>query len=390
MKNLVIITLLLSASAFASKARLEALGEDSYGSQYIDDNRNMFLNAAQIHNHHDFVQFDFGSTSAVDQESSPRATGSYFTKNNGAVWGVSLGQNSNTANRLRAGGLTTTAGAGVGAGAIGAATAKAINQNVLDVFYGRDSGAMKWGTKISYTSSKDENASAGNYDEASQSAYLVGFGAIKGNWEFYANIGLGNETKIENIGGTGNDYDFKGQIGTQIGAIMNTNGGKAFFEYRGITVEEKDILDEKWSITKMTLGYGREDKMNDIFTAFYKGYFFQDDQKNVKFADGTDNKETRITAVVGMEAQANSWLTLRGSVSNNLMGEEEDEDGDIATITDAVDVAFGATLSFGDVSIDGLIANDGDADGKGGEAGDDTGGIRTDSLMTRVSMTYNF
>jgi hypothetical protein len=389
MKNLLIITLLLSAtSAFASKARLEALGEDMYGSQYVNDNRNMFLNPAEIHNHHDFVSFDLGSTVAVDQESTPKASGTYFTKNNNATWGVSLGQNSNTANQLRAGGLAGTAAAGIGAVVIAASTAGVLNQNVLDFFYGRETSSMKWAVRFGYSSSKDENASAGNYDEISQNAYLVSFGALMNKWEFYANIGAGNNAKVKNIGGSGDDYDFQGGIGYQLGAIINlANGGKAFGEYRGITVKEKDILDEEWDISKIVLGYGKEDKMNDIFTAFYKAYFFQDTQTNVAFQDGSDNKETRITATIGMEAQANSWLTIRGSVSNNLMGEDEDEDGDKATITDAANVALGATIMFGDVALDGLIANDTNADGVGG---DDNGNLRSDSLMTRVSMTYNF
>ena len=45
MKKLAIATVglaVLSTSAHATKARLEALGQNVFGSQYLDDNRNVF------------------------------------------------------------------------------------------------------------------------------------------------------------------------------------------------------------------------------------------------------------------------------------------------------------------------------------------------------------
>src|SRR5690606_39517802 len=58
----------ISSSAFATKARLQALGEDVYGSKYISDNRNIFINAAYINLYKDQITYEYGdTTSARDQ-----------------------------------------------------------------------------------------------------------------------------------------------------------------------------------------------------------------------------------------------------------------------------------------------------------------------------------
>ena len=71
----------MAAPAFASKARLQALGEDIYGSTYINDNRNIFLNAAQVNNYADLVTFETGAQTDNDGDDSaagPRPEGGVF------------------------------------------------------------------------------------------------------------------------------------------------------------------------------------------------------------------------------------------------------------------------------------------------------------------------
>ena len=69
----------LSGSAFASKARLEALGQNADGSQFLSDSRNVFLNAAHLNYHKDFVTFEWGDTNQeaasddIDSAATPKA-----------------------------------------------------------------------------------------------------------------------------------------------------------------------------------------------------------------------------------------------------------------------------------------------------------------------------
>lgn len=82
MKKQLIVALglaVLATPAFASKARLQALGEDQYGSFYVNDNRNVFLNAANVNNHKDLATFEWGATTAAtDATATPRSEGGVF------------------------------------------------------------------------------------------------------------------------------------------------------------------------------------------------------------------------------------------------------------------------------------------------------------------------
>lgn len=417
MKNLVLLGIgatLLSTSAFASKARLEALGEDSFGSQYVDDNRNMFLNAAEIHNHNDFLVFDAGDTTEFnDKAATPKASGGYFAKNNGAVMGVYLGQDSNTAANLRAGALSALATAGAISSTEAATFSNQVtNNNTLDLFYGRD-GAMKWGLRFSYSDSANEQGGTG-FAESSQTGYLIGLGAISGDWQYYANIGATNQAEIKGLDDStsnltdGKDMEIEGSIGVQAGAIKDLgNGAKAFVEFRSIGIEQDGLgtiggtnFDNKWDVQRINVGWAKADKISDVFTAFYRVEYFQETNDNYVYIKDYELTTTYTKATLGFETVASSWLTVRGSVSNYITSEEDkDQPGGSNNGTrslEGVELALGASLTFGDFQIDGLVANDADGDGVLDESAtstdqDDRKGIlRTDSLMSRVSLVYNF
>lgn len=439
MKRLLILgigTALLSTSVFATKARLEALGEDQFGSQYISDNRNMFLNAAEIHNHADFLTFEYGDTNHVfDREAEPKATGGYFAREGNAVYGVYFGQDSNTAASLRAGPFIAAVGLASANPAAQAQfyndfqtlAADITNQNTLDLFYGRDA-AVKWGARLSHSQSSNSQGVTNGYDRASQSATLLGLGAISGDWSYYLNAGLNNEAKIKNIDGSlfddlaglgipalfaNKDYSVKGGLGIQAGAINSLgNGAVAFIEARSISIEQDGLgdinigtgtinVDQVQSIQRVNLGWAKSSKLSDKFTAFYRGEVFQSQVDNSQYIKDYEVTTSFVRATVGFEYMAKEWLALRGSVGNNLWS-EEDKDGEPQgkngkRTIENTQVRLGAGLIFGDFVIDGLIANDSNGDGTLDStsdddfaANDDNGVLRTDSLMSRVSMTYNF
>src|SRR5690606_27088224 len=77
----------LAAPAFASKARLAALGEDVNGSFYINDNRNIFLNASESLNHKDMVTFE------LEDNGSGNGEGGFLRSHGNMVYGAHLGRN---------------------------------------------------------------------------------------------------------------------------------------------------------------------------------------------------------------------------------------------------------------------------------------------------------
>jgi hypothetical protein len=240
----------LAAPAFASKARLQALGEDINGSQFINDNRNIFLNAAAVNDHKDLVTFEWGSSPAVtDTEGTPRAEGGFFKAHGNMVYGVQLGGQSDSAHAFRL------------ASGIVQSTALAEN-NGIDVFVGGDAG-VKWGASLFYSSSE-------NGDDK-QDSMRVRLGASQNNWNVFANVNISNDAEGA-AAGTGT-REFAGDQGFQVGGSYMMNEYTFFAKYQSLKGEAKGTggivtTTDDIEATRMEIGVGREMKLNDKATLF--------------------------------------------------------------------------------------------------------------------------
>ena len=103
-----------------------------------------------------------------------------------------------------------------------------------------------------------------------------------------------------------------------------------------------------------------------------------------------ETKLTYLPVTMAVEVMAKDWLALRGSIGANVIGTEEDDSGDKETLTTRPLINAGAGIMFGDFVVDGLIGNN-TSTGPGAEStAGGVGTLRTDTLMSRVSMTYKF
>ena len=378
MKKQLVVALgltVLATPAFASKARLQALGEDTDGSFYINDNRNIFLNAAHVNNHKDFVTFETGSEtsdSAVDSSSDPRPEGGVFFGQGNLVYGVQLGNESATSDTLRA-------WAGVES-----------EQNNLDLFVGGDAG-VKWGANLTY-GHVSETSTVNNSD-----VMRVRLGAVAGDVEGFANLSLKNNAADK----TGNEVE--GKLGYQIGGSYAMNAYKVFAEYRSIKAEDKK-LNADAEIGLMRVGVGRTDKLNDKATLFTKVEYSRN-KGNIEdgsgalieyngtplTTDGDDRIVTNLPIIIGLEYDAASWLAVRGSVSQSIFSDVSKKGDSNANLDNTTVVNLGSTLKFGEMSIDGVIGNSSDDGGDTTIASSGTNGsLRTDNLMSRVSVSYKW
>ena len=381
----------LATPVFASKARLQALGEDSYGSAYINDNRNIWLNAAQINNHKDLVTYEFGGNAGTDSASTARGEGGVYKAHGNFVYGLHFGGASNTGNALRA-----------GAGLFDGANGTGNEENNIDAFIGGDAG-MKWGANLGYARTADETSVDSSESMRSR------LGVIMGDTQVYANINLINNAKgASAFAGAGGSAKFEGDLGYQVGAIHAWEGNTLFADFRSFDMSSKLSTGAKEDISSMQLdaGIGRVERLNDKTNLFTRASFFMRDIENDHgksagftaacsaaasvFCDEYSTK--RVPVVVGIETEAASWLTLRASVSQVVWG-TDDVSGEESTVRDSTTINAGATLKFGELSVDGVVGNN-DGTSAAAGIGEDTsagnGTLRTDNLMTRVSMTYRF
>ncbi|MBJ00730.1 MAG: hypothetical protein CME67_05810 [Halobacteriovoraceae bacterium] len=373
----------ISGSAFATKARLEALGEDQYGSQFISDNRNVFLNAATVNFHKDLVYMEFGSSDSTgsttfegvtigvetdqDLSASPKAEGGFFKASGNMVYGVVFGNESNTSNGLRTLGMAANA---------------VHEENNVDFFVGGDAG-VQWGASLTYSDSKDQQSGT----DTEQKSMRARLGVISGDISGFANINLQNHAE-------NGSAEFDGQSGFQVGGTYEMNDMYYMVQHRSFKGE--DGAGDEISVGKTWIGTAKAYKLNDKSNVWLSAWYKTEEVDNDFAASGATGKSKTdfIPVTLAAEVSVKEWLALRGSVGHTLWGTNEDDDGDEATVNNTF-VNAGASLIFGDFQVDGLIGNvTSDANGANAAGSTSTdagnGTLRTDTIMSRVSLLYRF
>lgn len=419
MKKIILIAtaLTLATPAFASKARLEALGDDKDGSFFIDDFRNIFLNSAHINNHKDQVFIELGgngtgagtSQSNLDASGNQKAMGGFLKSTGNFVYGLYLGNESDTDQLLRVSAWSD--------GTISSATDVTHDRiapvdNVTDFFFGGETSGYKWGVNLVYSDNEDESL------KRKDSRSAVRLGLIKDNLQAFANVSLANEaedTDATDIASGGTGLKFDGSMGFHVGGSYQIGDWTPYISYKTGEWDNVDgTITTEGSFTEIKVGAGHRYSVSKSATLYSRINYFSEEVELKYASNPTSAKLTTIPLTLGYEVQAKEWLTLRGSISHNLMGNRETKNigslntvtgrglfagrynGDQTvqgdrdeTITNSTMVNAGATLNFGKISIDGLIGTSG-ADGIADDNGDKKGVLALDRLMTRVAMIYRF
>lgn len=451
MKHLLLSLMLglLASNAYATQARLIALGMDELddeGSYYIKDSRNIFLNAAYVNDFADRVILELGDDgrepigigsagTTVEQDDNPKAQGGFLKKSGDFVYGLYYGNESNTSSFLRiaGSGIASTSLAAAVAGGGGTPTSGMLgtSDNQIDLFFGWEAASLQWGANLVYTDSEDEA------ERREDTGSAVRLGVKDGDaWDFHVNVSTSNKSErtsnVQNnlavFGWTAQGDvrdEFKGKFGIHVGGSFNMNQwGRVFgyvktfsweqtdgYDYTGVntlnpgndTLDGQEAGKEGTSDGKFTtieLGWGKAEEITSTSTLFYSVRAKKVDV-NLELGQEVEVNNLTIPVVLGYEAQANSWLTLRGSITHNLYGTKDNKNFNYAnpiarnlvgavygsegkgSIENSTTVNAGATLGFGNLSIDGMIGTSDAASKTDGE-------LNLDELMSTVAMTYLF
>ncbi len=369
-KTVTIVLALMSASAFASKARLQALGENVNGSFYIQDNRNMFLNANEVNNYKDFLTFETGAASGNNTETSPRAEGGFFRTMGAMNYGLYLGSQLDRTNDARTSIGTTTS-------------------NPLDLFVGGDAGSVKWGANLTYSSSNnDQTRTKSDYTGLRLGAQVMS------NLNVFVQSDINNKVTV---GNAVSENTAKGKMAGSVGATYMINDLKVFAQYGSDDSKFTSTnggQTQEFKNNSYLVGVGREASVNDKTKVYTKLQYAQ--VGNTIEIDGVTGRNTHanqksIPVTIGLEHDALSWLTLRGSVAQNLwdsnnqlvagLGERNIKNAQ------STQVNTGATLTLGSLKLDGVI---GTTAPTGRAVGSNSGTLSLDNLMSRVALRYNF
>lgn len=345
-KTVLIVSLLFaSTSAFASKARLSAL----QGANHLVDTQTVFNNPADIKFLSQFLTFELGAV-GTDAEG-----GMLKTLKSGDRLLVYLGHKNSTA---------------IGAtGDLRASEGYIIQNNPVEVIYG--TGERAFGASFSMVDNKKSGTK--------ETTLIAKYGAYVGDFNYYAHLTALSTAEKK----TGTDTDkLESAPRLTLGAAKDSADYRYFgaLSYGQGKIKPGLAGSTDQNVTDTDLNFGFEDRSlkSDVADIYFGAKVVYSERK-------IDSKKINATALpvfAGVEYAANSWVTFRGSVSQNLIfGTSKDE---TATNTDADGIASNTMASAGlgfkynNLTIDGALTAA--ADGK----------VNGNNFLTQTSATYNF
>ncbi len=378
MKQLLIIAIALtSVNAFASRARLLSLGS----SPHLVDTQSVYAKPFDMFNlASDYVALETGTNSGITASTAENANpeGMIVRTMGDAKMALSLGHQSQNASgwaSLTRPGLRQFASI---------AALRVNQQNPIEFSYGKKAGEMTWAGTLVYSNYNNKKA-ATTVGLEKESSMGVRLGASQGPWDGTLSLGLTNTANIMD----GNKFTGTLGIGLNGGYKMDTMyffGNLVQAGAKEETVAGVEAM--KVSTQTITLGVVNSHKKdgNELFysVALNQGVFAS------TYAPASEGKTTvmMLPITIGLEVDAASWVTLRGSVSQSTLINDTKVEAAGTTTTElapgvnTTTVAMGAGLKFNKMTVDGTIMT----------TSASTTGNKLDSaqLLAQVGATYWF
>ncbi len=382
---LVAVATMMSTSVYASKARLAAL----QNAVHVTDIQSILINPANIAVLGEWGTFEFGTGTNTMGESAGynKSTNSGheggFAKAMGSNYmGLYLGHQSNAIALSRGSGNALASSGG---------TAVLTEENPFELFYGQKA-EMSWGASLFYSNSDKKSANK------KQNTMGLRVGAATENWDGYFHMGLANNAKSTT---SSVDSEVKGKMSAKLGGSYTLDKNLFFYGSYSMTgfksnIGSTDVTD--WDIILIDIGV--IDSMKKDGTNFFYGVSYHMDTLKLKPGTAADKKSeaSYMPFILGVEHDANSWLVLRTSLTQNvLLGTIKDETqaltggtatSDADTYNTSTVVAAGVGIKFNKMILDATLK----AAGNGGNVGTDAGaaGGANNNFLGTASLTYMF
>jgi hypothetical protein len=292
-----------STGAMASTARVNAL----QSSFHLVDALTIFGNPSDVNKLPEVALIEYGASATLGST----AQGGFLKAMDDSKFGFFLGAGSTTRTTAASGTLDFE---GV--------------ENPFSVVYGSKAGDMGWGMAFTYSSStkkSDIAAVAGssytNLDAATQSKMSLTGSVDMGTWNVGATLGLGDTAKTTLTGGdnatyAGTNTSLFGVYGMDtmtFGVSYGMTGTKIDKTVSSTKSTVKDSADNT-----IALGVVNEVKKEGA-DFFYGANYVMYTNKDKGATSTTTTTKSMLPVIIGVEADAASWLVLRGSVTQNVL-----------------------------------------------------------------------
>lgn len=365
-KALLIAALSVAATpAMASKARLSSLNNAAH----LSDIQDVFVNPSKATAHGDWLTLEMGSTVSTNAAASgTKAEGGFSRSMGDNRWGFYMGHNYSMVTDVR--NNTDVSAVTYEATAIAP-------DNMINLFYGSKAGEMAWGAGLGYSKTDKKTVAI------KQDALAVTGGVSMANWDAALTVLAMNNYKDESTT-SANTRDNKGKMGIDLSGIysMDPMTFSAGYTSNAAKVEDGSGTEvHNFDFQTWYLGAEKSHKA-DGADFFYGTKYTMTTRKDKGPAD-KKLEYTKLPVYAGIEADAASWLVLRGSIQQNfLLGQTQGPaaNAEKDTIANDTTVAAGAGLKFGKLTVDGTLE----------AASSNTAALNGNSLLANGSITYMF
>ena len=364
MKSLLTLAIVLaSTSAFATRARVTALGN----APHLVDASTVYMKPADIFAVSDSLTIESGKTNIVPNGGAGndlnQGSEALMIRSAGdAKWALSLGHDDSRSFSQRAQADADVAGIAI----IG-------QQNPLELSYGMKTGDMSWAGTLVYSNFNDKK------NEVKENTMGLKFGAATSSWD--ATIDLGLADKWED---SVNNDEFKGKSNVAVrGGMWVSSDLYAYGEVSMGGYEATDAGTVSSEVKSQDIEIGAINTVKNDGNEFFWGAGLA---SSTSKDDKADSKTTELALpfIIGVEANAASWLTLRGSVAQNVLIQNEKTETAGTTNSEtspgenSTTFAAGAGLKLGKLALDGsILANN-------------TQTVNSANLLGTVGLTYAF
>ncbi|MEK6628214.1 MAG: hypothetical protein AABY53_06275 [Bdellovibrionota bacterium] len=367
MKQLLVIAIALtSVNAFATRARMNALAN----APHLTDTQSIYGQPTDVFAiGSDFASLESGvatDTVAAPAVAGANAEGMILRSMGDSKVGVALGHQSMGALRGQL---------------LAAPVIK--QQNPIELIYGMKNGDMNLAGILVYSNYNDKTPGLAAGTIVKESSTALRLGASSGPW--VATLSLGLVNTAQDFAGnkfTGSsDMNFDGNyMLNDIFWFVNLNTSVGKTESAAGVETGKVTNGMNWKLGAL---HSHKKDANELF------YSIALESSDTKTAGTPDTKTTalKLPITIGVEVDAASWLTVRGSVSQstfiaNSKTSAATTTAELAPGANTTTVAVGAGLKFNKLTLDGALLQT--AAGAAGQS------VNTANLLAQVGATYWF
>ena len=269
---------------------------------------------------------------------------------------------------------------------------------------------MKYGIDVFHGGALNRSVStAGATTASTASVFGVKLGVGTEDLEVFATVGISSNAKVDTqVGGTALIPEYKGKLSIDLGATYTMDEMTYLAKFTTFGTEVTTGTTAASTVTTgntMAFGLGagwkkEASKSVTMFTRLQLDYQKDTTKQKVGAAAESDlaspNTTYNVPIVIAAEAQATSWLAIRGALSHSLIGQHQsglNKD----SLNNMTSVAMGLGFNFGDLTIDALAGQTGAVANATGTSESSQGNTQAgnkfgfgNDMLTRLSMTYNF